>query len=51
VQVWHPRTHKALPVLEQKISVGAGSGVVNLRLAGPLKLKPVSQVPANWDAY
>lgn len=51
VTIWHPRSRSAAPILEQKISVGAGGAPVELRLLAPLKLRPASQVPANWDAY
>jgi plastocyanin len=51
VQVWHPLARDIQPVLEQKITVTATEPKVSLRIALPLKLRPESQVPANWDAY
>jgi plastocyanin len=51
VQVWHPQARDTRPVLEQQIKVEAAEAALTLRLATPLKLRPKSQVPANWDAY
>jgi len=50
VQVWYPLARDNRPVIDQKLTVTNG-GEVKLRLATPLKLRPVSQVPPNWDAY
>jgi plastocyanin len=51
VLVWHPAARDTRPVLEQQIKVEAAEPALTLRLATPLKLRPKSQVPANWDAY
>jgi plastocyanin len=51
VQVWHPQARDTRPVLEQQIKVEGAEPVLTLRLATPLRLRPQSQVPANWDAY
>jgi len=50
VQVWYPLARENKPVIHQKLTVTTG-GEVKLQLATPLKLRPVSQVPVNWDAY
>jgi plastocyanin len=51
VQIWHPRARKMKPVIDQKITVSAAEPRVTLRLASPLRLRPASEVPGNWDAY
>jgi plastocyanin len=50
VQVWHPLARDTKPILETQITVSA-EPVLTVRLGAPLKLRPQSQVPANWDAY
>jgi plastocyanin len=51
VQIWHPRARSLKPVIDQKITVTAAEPRVILRLAAPLKLRPESDLPGNWDAY
>lgn len=51
VEIWHPRSRAQQPVLEQRVMVGADGARLLLRAGAPLKLRSVSQVPANWDAY
>jgi plastocyanin len=51
VQVWHPKARDTRPVIEQQIRVTAAEPQIVLRLATPLRLRPDSQVPVNWDAY
>lgn len=51
VQIWHPLARDSKTIIDQQISVASGGTPVTLRLAAPLKLRPASQVPANWDAY
>lgn len=51
VQVWHPLARNMRPVIEQKITVAAADPRIALRLAAPLKLRPQSGIPGNWDAY
>lgn len=51
VQIWHPRARSMKPVIEQKITVTAAEPRVTLRLATPLKLRPLTELPGNWDAY
>jgi plastocyanin len=51
VQIWHPRARNMKPVIDQKITVTAAEPRVRLRLASPLRLRPASEVPGNWDAY
>jgi plastocyanin len=51
VQVWHPQARDMRPVLEQKITVGAADPRQSLQIAGPLKLRPATRIPGNWDAY
>ena len=51
IQIWHPLSRSSNAVIDQKITVAADAGILTLRLAAPLKLRPISQVPANWDAY
>lgn len=50
VQVWHPLSRDLRPIIEQQIAAPAVSQQI-LRVASPLRLRPESQVPANWDAY
>ena len=51
VQIWHPRSSGPKPVIDQQIKVSAGEPSIVLRVLTPLRLRPDSQVPANWDAY
>lgn len=51
VVVWHPLARDTRPVFEQQVRIAATEPEQTLRLAAPLKLRPQSQVPANWDAY
>lgn len=51
VQVWHPLSRDSQPLVDQPVTVTASGTPVVLRLATPLRLRPASQVPANWDAY
>lgn len=51
VRIWHPLARGSQPVIEQAITVGAQAQALTLRLAAPLRLRPQSQVPANWDNY
>lgn len=51
VQVWNPRTRDTRPVIEQQLAVTAAEPRATLKVAGPLRLRPDSQIPANWDAY
>jgi len=53
VQVWHPLAREMRPIVEQRITVADKPGAVEiaLRMAAPLRLRPESTVPANWDAY
>jgi len=51
VQVWHPLARDTRALLETKIVVDDAGAPQTLRLAKPLKLRPASQIPANWDAY
>jgi plastocyanin len=51
LQIWHPRARNMKPVIDQKITVDAAEPRITLRLASPLRLRPASEVPGNWDAY
>lgn len=52
VQVWHPLAREMRPIVEQKVRVtDAPTTALTLRIAAPLRLRPESTVPANWDAY
>ncbi len=51
VQVWHPKSREARPVIEQQLRIPAAEPQLVLRLATELRLRAESQVPANWDAY
>jgi len=54
VQVWHPLAREMRPIIEQQVRVtgdATGSSALTLRVATPLRLRPESTVPANWDAY
>lgn len=51
VEIWHPLSRETRPIIEQKVTVPAADQRVVLRTAVPLRLRPQSQVPANWDAY
>lgn len=53
VQVWHPLAREIRPIVEQRVHVNDGAAVtaLTLRMATPLRLRPESTVPANWDAY
>jgi plastocyanin len=51
VQIWHPRARDLRPLVDQRISVDATGAELKLRVPTALKLRPESQVPANWDAY
>ena len=49
--IWHPRSTKPLPVLEQRVTVTAEGARLVLRAEKKLSLRSGSRVPANWDAY
>lgn len=53
VQAWHPLAREMRPIVEQRVHVndGAAATALTLRMATPLRLRPVSTVPANWDTY
>ena len=51
VQIWHPLARDTRPLIDQQIIVTAADTHLTLRIAAPLRLRPASQVPANWDAY
>jgi hypothetical protein len=51
VQVWHPKSRDMRPVIDQQIKVSAAEPQQTLHLATELRLRPDSQIPANWDAY
>jgi plastocyanin len=51
VQIWHPLSREARPLVDQRIRIAAGSSPLTLRAASPVKLRPEAQIPANWDAY
>ncbi|MEO6079515.1 MAG: methylamine utilization protein [Steroidobacteraceae bacterium] len=51
VQIWHPKSREAKPVINQTITVTAAEPRMTLRIVTKLNLRPESQVPANWDAY
>ena len=53
VIAWHPLSRDMQPFLETRVTVGAGGERVRMPLqaAAPLKLRPESTVPPNWDAY
>lgn len=51
VQIWHPLARDTRPLIEQQITVAVTETHLTLRIAAPLRLRPESQVPANWDAY
>ena len=51
VQIWHPRSRDSGPMIEQQVTVTAAEPRLTLRNAMPLRLRPDTQVPANWDAY
>ena len=54
IVVWHPLAREMRPIFDQKIRVTAdasGAATLTLRAATPLRLRPESTVPANWDAY
>ena len=53
VQVWHPLAREMQPFIDKTLTIAVGSGPqrVTLRAASPLRLRPESTVPANWDAY
>ena len=50
---WHPLSRDTQPFLEARVTVPAGEDRVRLPLqvSTPLKLRPASAVPPNWDAY
>jgi plastocyanin len=49
--IWHPRSRAQVPVLEQRVTIGADGAQLKPRATGPLKLRSETQVPANWDVY
>jgi plastocyanin len=51
VQVWHPLSRDTRTVLEQQVKVTGSESGLTLRLSAVLRLRPQSQIPANWDAY
>lgn len=53
VQVWHPLAREMQPFIEKTLTIAAGTAPqrVTLQAASPLRLRPESTVPANWDAY
>lgn len=51
VQIWHPLARDLRPLIDQQVTVGAVDTHLTLRIATPLRLRPESQIPANWDAY
>jgi plastocyanin len=51
ITVWHPRSRDMRPLAEQTVAVTANGTSISLREPQPLKLRPESQVPSNWDAY
>jgi plastocyanin len=53
VQVWHPLARELQPFIELPLTVQAGHlpQHITLQAAAPLRLRPESTVPANWDAY
>lgn len=51
VQIWHPLSRASTPLIDQQITVSATTPVLTLRLSTPPRLRPASQVPANWDVY
>lgn len=51
VQAWHPLARDTRALLETKLVIDDTAPRQTLRLAQPLKLRPASQIPANWDAY
>lgn len=53
VQAWHPLARELQPFIEKTLTIAAGTGPqrVTLQAASPLRLRPESTVPANWDAY
>lgn len=51
VQVWNPKTRDTKPVIEQKIASTAAEPRLTLRVAAEMRLRPDSEIPANWDAY
>jgi plastocyanin len=53
VQVWHPLSRELQPFIEKTLTIQSGSSLqhITLQAAAPLRLRPESTVPANWDAY
>jgi plastocyanin len=51
VQIWHPLSRDSRPLIDQQVSITAAEPLLVLRAAAPLRLRPESQIPANWDAY
>jgi plastocyanin len=51
LKVWHPRARDMRPLVEQIVTVSSNGSSITLREPQALKLRPVAQVPANWDAY
>jgi len=51
VQIWHPRARNMKPLIDQTINFTAAEPRVTLRLATALRLRPLSELPGNWDAY
>jgi plastocyanin len=51
IRIWHPRARAMEALVEQDVRVGTEGTKLTLRAAQPLRLRPESQVPSNWDAY
>jgi hypothetical protein len=53
VQVWHPLARELQPFIEKTLTIQGGSlsQRMTLQATAPLRLRPESTVPANWDAY
>jgi plastocyanin len=53
VQAWHPLARELQPFIEKTLTIQAGNQPQRLTLQAttPLRLRPESTVPANWDAY
>ncbi len=53
LQVWHPLAREMQPIFEGNVTVSSGTGQqkIAVQAQAPLRLRPESTVPANWDAY
>jgi plastocyanin len=51
VQIWHPRARDLRPLVDERVRIDTAGMQLTLRVPMPLKLRPESQVPPNWDAY